>query len=259
VPSFSSLLFLGEWRCLAKGAHAHGVTTCACRVKRSTRVWMEADRLLANAGSTPVCCNTHLGTSRLFDCNARCAGVAKGQIVWQTAATAGCDGDLQCLTFTSLSQRQWKGGLAEHPTSPSRRRALGPVCSVSRFSISDVFARPLGRLVIRTTLRTVAHDTHTHTRKDTGVSHGVDTSTTNTLVRECAHRKRALDAGERGGREGVAEGPLASSAEGSEREEGVFYSRWKQNTQAHTATHNPPHSAKQVVRVLTFWATRVRA
>jgi hypothetical protein len=57
--------------------------------------------------------------------------------------------------------------------------------------------------------------------------------------------------------EGVVEGPL-SSAEGSEREEGVFYSRWKQNTQ-HSHAHNPPHSAKQVVWVLTFWATRVRA
>jgi len=112
------------------------------------------------------------------------------------------------------------------------------------FNFRRVRARPLGRLVIRTTLQTVAHDTHTHTRKDTGVSHGVDTSTTNTLVRECAHRKRELGAGERGGREGVAEGPLASSAEGSEREEGVFYSRWKQNTQAHTATPTTHHTAQ---------------
>jgi hypothetical protein len=104
-------------------------------------------------------------TSRLFDCNARCAGVAKGQTVWQTAATAGCDGDLQCLTFTSLSQPQWKGGLAEHPTSPSRRRVLGPVCSVSRFSISDVFARPLGVLSSGRRYKPL-HTTHARTHKE---------------------------------------------------------------------------------------------
>jgi hypothetical protein len=91
------------------------------------------------------------------------------------------------------------------------------------------------------------------------VSHGVDTSRTNALVRECAHRKRALGAGERVGMEGVAEGPLRVR-KGVRGKRAFFYSRWKQNTQStHSHAHNPPHSAKQVVRVLTFWATRVRA